>query len=277
MEKYVDLHVHTLASDGSYTPEQLVDEALSQGLSAIAVTDHDAIDSVGPVMEVGAGKGLEVIPGVELTAEHKDAEMHMLGFLIDWKDSAFKKKLDFLCDVRVERMRKMVKKLNKMNVDISYDEVLAKVGGKSVGRLHLASVLYERGFVSSIKEAFNKYIGDGKPCCVKKHRLMPKEAIGLIESVRGIPVLAHPFHIGDDDVIPELIKVGLKGIEVYHSDQDEQITKYYEYIAKQNNLLITGGSDCHGDVKGHVMIGNVKLPYQYLEKLKRVKDEIDNS
>jgi len=268
MKKFVDLHVHTFHSDSTFTPEQVIDVAHKKGLSAIAITDHDSVDGIDPSIASADKYRIEVIAGVELTAEEDSLEIHMLGYFIDWKAEWFEKKLAKLRQARLERIYAMVEKLKKMGVDIDPKKVFTLSGPGAVGRLHLATVLYNEGVISSISEAFRKYIGEKAPCYVKKYKLTPKEAIDMILKLGGVPVLAHPHILGRDDLIPRFIKDGLRGIEVYHTEHSRNMASHYEDFAIRHNLLMTGGSDCHGMGKGRVLLGKVKVPYSLVEALK---------
>lgn len=273
-EKFADLHVHTFHSDSTFTPEQVIDTAHKKGLSAIAITDHDSVNGVDPSVGFAAKYGIEVIAGVELTAEEEDTEIHLLGYFIDWKAVWFEKKLEKIRQARLERIYEMVEKLKKAGADIDPKKVLALSGPGAVGRLHLATVLYNEGIISSIGEAFRKYIGQKAPCYVKKYKLTPKEAIDMILKLGGVPVLAHPRILGRDDLIPGFIKDGLRGIEVYHTEHFPAAVSRYENFAVSHNLLMTGGSDCHGMGKKEVLLGKVKIPYSLVEDLKKESDKI---
>ena len=269
MRKFVDLHVHTQYSDSTLAPEEVVDLAYNKGLSAIAITDHDCIDGIAPSVERAKKYDLEVIPGVELTAEEGNLELHILGYFIDWKTEWFAGKLKEIRTARVNRIYEMAAKLKNAGIDIDPEKVFALSGPGAVGRLHLATVLYNEGFTSSVGEAFRKYIGNNAPCCVKKFKLTPQEAIDMILRLGGVPVLAHPHVLGRDDLIPDLIKKGLRGIEVYRIEHHYNVTLHYEDIAFEHGLLISGGSDCHGMGKGDILIGRIKLPYKVLENLRK--------
>jgi len=264
-----DLHVHTYLSDGTFSPQQVLETARKSGLSCIAITDHDSIDGIGPTMELAASYNIEVIPGVELTAEANDDEIHIIGYFIDWKNEEFQAKLKLICQARVDRIKEMIVKLAKFGIEIDAEEVFEFAGPGSVGRPHLAQVMYQKGYVRSTNEAFQKYIRNHGPCYVKKYTLSPKEAIEMIKSIGGIPILAHPHLLKMDELISGFIEDGLQGIEVYHSDHPDSATIQYEKLAKRHGLLITGGSDCHGLGKGEVLMGKVKLPYKYVFELKR--------
>lgn len=267
-QKKADLHVHTNFSDSTFTPQEVLEHARRAGLSCIAICDHDVIDGIAPALEAAAGYGIEVIPGIELTAEKFGNEIHMLGYFIDWQDSAFRERLTQLCAQREKRIYEMVEKLKGFGIDIDPAEVFKISGMGSTGRLHLAAALYERHHTRSIEEAFRKYIGNGKPCYVSKINLSPEDAIAEIIRVGGIPVLAHPGVMGKDEFIPLYVKSGLMGIEVYHTDHSPVLVKRYEKIARDFGLLVTGGSDDHGMGKGRVLMGGITVSYDLVEKLK---------
>jgi len=270
--KYADLHLHTCFSDGTFTPGELVERTLSAGLSAIAITDHDSVDAINEVTDL-SGEKTEIIPGVELTAEMNSGEIHILGYYVDWENTDFQSELKSLQTVRLERVRKMLDKLDKLGMQIDYDDLLKFAGYGSVGRLHIARMMHSLRYIDSVRDAFRCFIGEGKPAYVGKFRLSPKEAIHLIKRFGGVPVLAHPYLLGHDEWISEFIKYGLNGIEVYYSTQNPQITVHYERLAHKNKLLMTGGSDCHGLAKGRVLLGKVKVPYKLVEGLKQARIE----
>lgn len=269
--KLADLHVHTHFSDGTFAPDEAIRCAKEHGLVAIAITDHDVIDGIEPSLEAGKKYQVEVIPGVEITTEVDGREIHILGFYIDWKRKWFQNELKKICNMRLHRARKILNKLAKSNIRITMEELLQESGPGSMGRLHIAQVMHKKGFVSSINEAFKKYIGDKGPCYAGRFKLTPKQAIEMILAIGGIPVLAHPHLMRMDELIPGMIKNGLKGIEVYHSEHKRTASERYKALAEKHNLLITGGSDCHGLGKGGVLIGKVKVPYELVEKLKGVR------
>ena len=273
MIKFADLHVHTNLSDGTFTPEKVVEYSKAKGLDAISITDHDCVAGITPAIMVAKDLDLEIIPGVELTAEVDDREIHVLGYFIDWQNSAFIKRLDEITQVRRERAKKILEKLRKHDIDIQDEELSQLSGPGSVGRLHIANLLFKKGFISSVNQAFRKYIGDNGCCYVKKFKLSPREAADLIKGVGGVPVLAHPKTVyvegrTKEDVIKELAKDGIQGIEAYHSDHKKKDEEEFKAIAQKYNLAITGGSDCHGFGKKEILIGKVKIPYELVEHLK---------
>ena len=266
--RYADLHIHTNYSDSTFSPEEVAACAGERGLSAIAICDHDCVDGIKPCGIAAAPFDIEVIPGIELTVEKQDAEIHILGYFIDCKVEWFRKKLKEMRDSRIGRIRKMVEKLNADGIDVRAEDVFNLAGRGTVGRLHLAQAMLKTGKVKTFKDAFAKYIGFAKPCYVPHAQFSPKEAIEMILKVGGVPILAHPGIMNKDEYIPELIACGLKGIEIYHTDHGAAAVKRYEELVKEYGLLATGGSDCHGLGKGKVLIGTVRVPYELVEKLK---------
>jgi hypothetical protein len=272
--KFADLHLHTVFSDGTYTPDGLILEAHRQNLSTIAVVDHDSVDGIDPTIEVAKTGGIELIPGIELTAECEGQEIHILGYLIDYKNPELREKLDFLKKNRLERIYKIAKKLNEIGVKLDVQGVFALAKFGTVGRLHIARAMVKQGLVGSAAGAFTKYIGDKCPAYVCGFRFSPLEAISLIKKVGGIAVLAHPYTLRNDELIPQFIDYGLMGLEVYYPEHTQGMINFYLNLAKSYNLLITGGSDCHGDAKPEVKIGSVKIPYDLVEKLKAAKEKV---
>lgn len=272
--KYADLHVHTFYSDSTFSPEEVVSCAKDKSLDAIAICDHDSVDGIEPCIKAGRLAGVEIIPGIELTVEKSDAEIHMLGYFVDWQAEWFRKKLKNIQNHRIERIHKMVDKLNDNGFNMAPDDVFRIAGKGSVGRLHLAQAMLNTGKVRTFREVFDKYIGFLKPCYVANIRFSPREAIEMLLKAGGVPVLAHPDVTGKDEYISELIGYGLRGIEVYHTEHKPSISKRYEKIALDHGLLMTGGSDCHGMGKGRVLMGGVKVPYELVEKLKLESEKI---
>ena len=268
MQKKADLHVHTSFSDGTFSPAEVVEYAEKIGLSAIAITDHDSVEGIGPTLEAAKDSNLEIIPGIEFTTEIEDREVHILGFFIDYKQKWLIKELKNLCRLREKRMRRMLDCLLKFGISLELDEVRVIAGKGSLGRLHLATLLYQKGYVASIQEAFYKFIGNGKPCYVRGDRISPLKAISMIDRLGGVSVLAHPYTLGMDELIPRFVKGGLKGIEVYHSDHTGAAASHYKKIADDFGLLTTGGSDCHGMGKGKILMGSVTVPYEVVDRLK---------
>ncbi len=271
--KFADLHLHSVFSDGIYTPEELISISKRKGLSCVSIADHDTVAGIEPSILAAEKEDIEVLPAIELSAEYKGVEIHILGYLIDYKDGRLIKRLNFLKEKRIERILKMIEKLKKLNINIESDEIDEFASKGTVTRLHLAQILLKKGYVSSISQAFKSYIGDRSPAYVCGFHFSPQEAISLIKEIEGIPVLAHPHSINHDDLIPVFVGYGLGGLEVYYPEYTSQQRIYYENLAKKYNLLITGGSDFHGNVRPKVEIGCIKIPYQLVERLKRLKYE----
>ena len=275
MGKVADLHVHTNISDSTFSPEKVIELAKLKGLDAIAITDHDTCAAITPAIVIAKDIGVEIIPGVELTAELDDDEIHMLGYFIDWQNEVFTKKLEELCRVREERAKEILRRLGEQGIDLKYEDLLeiAGPGTGSIGRLHIANLLYKKGKVACIREAFTKYIGNDSPAYVKKFKLSPKEASDMIKAVGGVTVLAHPKTINTEirpleDIVKMLVDEGIQGIEVYHSDHNNKDSAEFKKLATDYGLLVTGGSDCHGLGKKEVLLGKVKVPYELVEKLR---------
>lgn len=256
----IDLHLHTTASDGAYSPSEVVQLALTHRLDVMALTDHDNIDGVAVAKEVANGN-LQVLSGVELSAQ-ADNERHILGYLVDTTYPPLVEQLAMLRGSRVNRMEQMVAKLAALGLPISLEGVLQAAGDGSVGRPHLARAMLERGYVTSVQDAFNRYLGEGGPAYVPYHRLTPEAAIALIHEAGGVAVLAHPGHYADHQtIIAALLPHGLDGVEVYYYDHSRPVTEALYWQARQHGLLMTVGSDFHrreGD--GSARIGSVAHP-----------------
>jgi len=273
--KFADLHLHTVYSDGTYTPQELVKESKKAGLTAIAVVDHDTVDGITPTMDAATSEGLEVLPGIELSAEYLGKEIHILGYLIDHASPQLKVQLDKLKNNRIERIYKIIAKLKEeTGVVLNPDTVFEIGNGGAVGRLHVARAMVKDRLVGSISEAFQRYIGDKCPGYVLGFKFSPSQAIKLIKDVGGIPVLAHPYIIHNDDLIAEFVKEGIMGLEVYYPEHSQGMINFYSDFCRKNNLLFTGGSDCHGLAKPEVRIGSVKIPYEMVDKLKEAKGRL---
>jgi len=271
---YVDLHVHTAYSDGTFTPAQVVEKAVAADLAAVGIADHDSTLGIDEGLEAGSVLNIEVVPAVELSCTVDGLDIHILGYYLDHEDSSL---LDVLSRVRNERYKravKMVKRLEDLGVKLSMDDIEEHAGGGSVGRPHIAEALLKNGYVRNFSEAFVRYIGYHSPAYVPKMEMSPREAFDLIKSVGGIPVLAHPGTVRRAEIIPEFVRQGLEGIEVWHSKHDSSTTERLGQIAKRHGLLVTGGSDCHGRRQDGPLLGTVRVPYTVLEELKSAKENI---
>ncbi|GAB6136842.1 PHP domain-containing protein [Halanaerobaculum tunisiense] len=271
-QEYIDLHLHTTASDGSFTPTEVVTKAKELGFSAIAITDHDTVAGLEEGRQVAQKVGIEFVPGIELNTDYQETEVHILGYYIDDQQQNLREKLTSLQQGRVTRIKKMVAKLNDLGFALDFAEVAALADGAALGRVHIAKIMLEKGYVTEWEEAFAKYIGRSGPAYVKRKKLTPFQAIELVKEAGGVPIIAHPGLVKAEDLLTELIDFGAAGLEVYHTDHDQQETEYYLQLAQENDLLVTGGSDCHGPTrKSGQLLGAIQAPYSLLEDLKAVR------
>ncbi|MGH7410579.1 MAG: PHP domain-containing protein [Candidatus Methylomirabilis sp.] len=246
--RLIDLHAHTTASDGALSPEELVRLAKERGVSVLAVTDHDTLASIPRARAEAERVGLEIVPGVEVTAYVDDLEVHILGHFIDPDDARLMELFASSRDDRIERIRRMIDKLWSLGLPLDADEILTQAPGSSVGRPHLAQAMVRRGYVASVQEAFDHYLTPGKPAHVERSRLPAAEVISAVKRTGGVPSLAHPGAYGSDDVIGRLAGQGLMGLEVNHPDHDSEATFRYERMRLEYGLLAVAGSDFHGTV-----------------------------
>ena len=279
---HVDLHLHTTASDGVLSPSEIVRYAKAKGLQAIAITDHDTIDGCEEGLSEGERIGFEVIPGIEISAEHSPGSMHILGFFLDIRHPLLNERLQYLQKARAERNPKMVAKLNQLGIEVTYEEVLKASGGGQVGRPHFANVLLEKKVVRNFQEAFDRFLKKGAPAYVDKFRFTSKEALHFIHEARGVAVLAHPNTLGVnryselERLILHLVEEGLQGIEVYYPEHSAVEVAQYKTLADRYSLLSTGGTDYHGIEKNELDIGvgrgEMKLPYSIVENMKALRN-----
>lgn len=267
--KFADLHLHTNFSDGTFTPEELVLHAQKAGLACIAVTDHDSVEACQRIAQACAAVNMEFVPGTELTAEHEDTELHVLGYFLDAQN---KKLLDEIAKfqvVRQSRIHEMVGRINELGTPLKAESVFALANCKSPGRPHVARAMVKEGFVKNLDEAFERFLKKGRPAWVPKSKVSALEAIELVHQAGGLAVMAHPGLNRTDNIIPALVEAGLDGIECFHTKHSTTMSERYLEIADKYNLLVTGGSDCHGFSKGKPLIGTVRLPYEHIEKMKK--------
>ncbi len=275
-ERYIDLHTHTTCSDGSMTPEELVDHAKKAGLSAVAVSDHDTCDGVETALKAGKKCGIEVIPAIELSAK-SDTETHILGYFIDPNSTALKDAVDYIRKVRTQRIGETCEMLEKFNIHVTLDEVCEKAKGGILCRAHLAKIMTEKGYSKSPKDAFNTWLNVGCPAYSESQALTDTEAIDLIKKSGGDAYLAHLHltkkpHDELDKFVCRLASEGLCGIEGYYTDYTPQMADEYRALAKKYGLKISGGTDFHGSFKPHISIGTglgeMRIPYSVLENMK---------
>lgn len=269
--EYADLHIHTTASDGLLSPQEVVQWAHKKNLRAIGITDHDTVSGIDPAIESNDRPDkLEIIPGIELNTEYYGKEIHMLGYFIDYKNQWFLNILKRMQESRYNRAVTMIEKLNELGINVELKQVEEISKGSSIGRPHIARAMAEKGYVDSMVDAFDKYIGVGCPAYVERFKLTTEEAIDIIEKIGGISVLAHPGLISDKKTIANIINLGVKGIEVLHSKHDQDMVRYLLALAKERKLLITGGTDCHGIMQnGQPIMGNISIDYNKVLELKR--------
>ncbi len=276
MEKYIDLHTHSNKSDGSMTPTELVFHAKEAGLSAIALTDHDNIDGVSEALQAGEEIGIEVVPGIELSAKSQ-TETHILGYYVDIKNEEFNRKLEGIKKQRIQRNYDTERLLKENGFDVSIDEAAAFAGGVLLGRAHFAKVMVQKGYAESVKDAFDRYLANGRPCYSKLQNHTAAECVKIINDAGGVAFVAHLHLMRKDDeelweFLKELKNAGLCGIEGYYTDYTEDMQEKYQAMAKELGLIISGGTDFHAEMKPHISIGtglgNLKIPYEVLEKIK---------
>lgn len=264
-----DLHIHTCFSDGSDTPGQIVDQALALGLDAIAVTDHDTVAGIVSAQEAVRDRPLTVVPGVEINTEIDGRQVHILGYYIDISSPALVKRLELLAEARDARVKEMIRKLQHLNIPISVDDVRPE-GGGTLGRPHIAAVLWRIGTVSSVQEAFERFIGRNRPAYVSRSGCTPVEAVELVLEAGGVPVMAHPGTAEADEIIPALVEKGLKGLEVFHPEHDRAQVKHYLNLSRRYGLLSTGGSDYHG--RGYrSRLGQATVPASTVDELRALR------
>ncbi|MBV7274926.1 PHP domain-containing protein [Clostridium sp. PL3] len=260
---YADLHIHSNYSDGKFSPEKIVDLSKRKNIKYISITDHDTIDSQYIVNDTSI-KNINIIPGLEISSQYKDSEIHILAYFIDLENKNLKNSLNNIKYSRQERVRRIISKLNDLNIDINIEDIDKEDYNKSIGRPHIAKVLVDKGLVGSIKEAFQKYLMKNRPAFVERCKIDYKEALKLILDAKGVPILAHPGeiyrNINIESIIKDLKMYGLKGIEVFHPSHSPKTINNFYNLAKKYSMAITGGSDCHGNkMNGEYMLGTIGI------------------
>jgi predicted metal-dependent phosphoesterase TrpH len=272
--KFADLHLHTQFSDGTFTPEELVLYAQKGGLACIALTDHDTVEGCARAAAACAKVKMEFIPGAELTAEHADTEVHVLGYFLDTENKVLLERIAQFQAVRQRRIHEMVAALNKLGLPLTVEAVFALANCKSPGRPHVARALVKEKLIGSLDEAFERYLKKGRPAWVPKTKMSALESVELIHQAGGLAVMAHPGLNRTDEIIPALVAAGLDGIECFHTKHSTVMSERYLEIAEKHGLLVTGGSDCHGFSKNKPLIGTVKLPYEHVERLHAARQKL---
>jgi predicted metal-dependent phosphoesterase TrpH len=278
----IDLHIHSTASDGSFTPAEILDHARKLNLAAIAITDHDSIDGSREALRIGIPPSFNFLTGVEISAAHPpflpgSGSFHILGYNIHLDNRDLNQALRKLQEARKNRNPAILERLNELGFKISLEEVNQEVGEGQLGRPHIAYAMVKKGFVASIDEAFDKYLGTHGPAYVDKYRIECEQAINIIRAAGGVPVLAHPalLNIENDQkldaLLQNLVKIGLAGIEVYYPEHSPQQIRQYTELARTYDLLMTGGTDFHGTITPEIKMGtgngSMCIPYLLYEKL----------
>lgn len=278
----IDLHIHSTASDGTVSPPEILQLALQQNLSAIAITDHDTLDGVKEALACGIPRSLQFLTGIEISSNPPPGfsipgSLHILGYGINTNDKNLNSMIEKLQEARTNRNPKIIARLSRAGLDISLSEVVEKAGTGQAGRPHIAMLMVEKGMVDSVNEAFDLFLGKGKPAYVDKPRIASSEVLRIIINAGGIPVLAHPGLVQSesDETVERLVgtlkKEGLKGVEVYYPRHTLAQTEEYNELAKKNNLLVTGGSDFHGSVYPDIEMGSGSgdffVPYSLYDEI----------
>ncbi|MEG8945836.1 PHP domain-containing protein [Rosettibacter firmus] len=248
MSLKVDLHIHTVYSDGVYTPFEIIEKAHQSGLSIISITDHDSVNGIKEAINYGKEKGIEVIPGLELSTDLEDKEVHLLAYFIDYENEELLKYLNFFREERLYRAKRIIQKLRNLGLSITIDDVIDRAKNSAIGRPHIAYTLVDLGLVKNYTEAFEKYLGDNCPAYERKIHISPTSALKLINEVGGLSFIAHPGYM-KESILLNIIKAGIDGIEVIHPSHNENQINFYRGIVNQYCLLETGGSDFHGGKK----------------------------
>lgn len=278
MDKLADLHAHTTASDGTFSPQETVERAKEKGLSAVSITDHDTVsgwqDALFHAKKLG---GIEVVPGIEISTVAANQDVHVLGYYVDGEQHGFLEQLEELRNTRNKRNRMMIERLQLLGIDIQWEEVYSrKKEGENVGRPHIAEVLMEKGIVESMQEAFDRFLGREGKAYVNPPRISPQEAIDLIHQAGGVAVLAHPGLYDDVELVRQLIQGGLDGIEIYHPDHGVEEETKFKQMAMDHGLIMTAGSDFHGERNGQIFHGDLGSKTVPLETVRLLKEKAAN-
>lgn len=264
-----DLHVHSSASDGRYSPEELVELAYRQGLAVLGLTDHDTVAGIEPALKGGKKVGIQVVPGIELSTEWRDKDVHILGYYLDYRFQGLLANLKRFQVEREKRVNKIISKLRALGYQITAAEVFKVSKGEAVGRPHIAQVLISKGYFNTVDEVFTRLLERGQPAYVPRFKIEPHEAVEIVLAAGGIPVLAHPGLIGDDSLIRELKVAGLKGLEAFYPLHEISTVQHYLALARDLGLLVTGGSDYHGFIDHeHAELGSVTVGWEEVMALR---------
>jgi hypothetical protein len=269
----IDLHMHTNASDGRSTPEELVARASAVGIRTLSVTDHDTMASVPAASRAAAAAGIELVPGIEMTAVYDGRDVHVLGYYVDADARELREHTETQRTSRVQRAREIADRLASLGAPIDIEGLVARApagDAKSLARPQIARALVEAGHVGSVQEAFNRFLGDGCPAYLPNAGKSPEEVVAIINRAGGIASLAHPGPLNQDELIPRLAEAGLAALEAYHCAHDESARQRYVALARRHGLAISGGSDYHGEgVRRAEFFGRVVLPSEEFAELKK--------
>lgn len=267
--QYIDLHLHSTLSDGTFSIKEIVEHASKKRLAAISLTDHDCIAGVREITELAGRIGLEVVPGVEISSMYGNTDVHILGYFFDLSNVELNSKLEEIRRIRFERAKQIVERLNRRNIALRFERVMEFCKGFSIGRPHIAAALLAEEYATSYSEAFDKYVGNNTEFYIPVQKLTPMDAIRLIKSAGGLAVLAHPQVLNNAALIETLIKEGLDGLESYYPRMPYKVFQSFRQLCHKYNLIETGGSDCHGASFNEVLIGTIHVPYGLLERMKK--------
>ncbi len=275
---YIDLHTHSNCSDGSMTPTELVAHAAERGLKAIALSDHDTVAGIDEALEAGKRYGVEIVPAIEFSVQ-SETETHILGFYIDHKCDRLREALENINKVRWQRTVNTCENLRRLGFDVTMEEALKIAPSGLIGRAHFARILMEKGYTKSVKEGFDKYLANGRPAYDGTQYLTAEAAVRLIDEIGGVSFVAHPhlIRLGDEELREFLVALksyGLCGIEGYYNEYTQEMQDYFQSLAKELKLEISGGTDYHAKMKPHIEIGigqgNMRIPYSVLENIKNI-------
>ncbi len=261
---FVDLHAHSTASDGSVAPAAVVDAAALAGLAAVALTDHDTVAGIAEALDAAQRRGLRLVPGIELSAVEGEVETHVLGLHVS-RPSEIEAGLAALRDMRRIRAQRMVARLNELGVRITFDAVLEQAGDAAIGRPHVARALVQEGWATDLRDAFDRYLGNGRPAFIQKDRLRMADAIAMIHRAGGLAVAAHPAHAGTRTRLEALAAQGLDGVEVLHPSHSADDVARLRGLAEELDLIPSGGSDWHGARDGARTLGAMRVPEVWLD------------
>ena len=262
---FVDLHMHSTASDGSRAPAEVVRAASAAGLVAIALTDHDSVSGLADAQAAGTALGVRIVNGVELSAVEGESETHVLGLHL--RDTVLLENgLESLREMRVRRARQIVDRLVELGVKVTFDDVLSQAGTGALGRPHVARALVADGWATDVRDAFDRYLGAGRPAYVAKEPLRMPDAIAMIHAAGGLAVLAHPGIAGTRERLVALVAMGLDGVEVKHPGHSPSDTNRLLTLCEQLGLVVSGGSDWHGAADGPRTIGMMQVPEEWLAR-----------